>query len=158
MSITRPTVEKKAFSVRIEAVTPIAAPVERAWSVLSDTDAYGSWNPFVKRLDGQLAPGEKIEVSLALAGRKPQKMKPRIVGYEPGRSFEWLGQVGPRAVFDGRHRFELRPVDEGRCELVQSEVLSGVLVPFFKRMLTGPTPDAFVALNEAFKERVENVG
>jgi hypothetical protein len=153
---TQPTVEKKAFSVRIEAVTPVDAPVQKAWSVLSDTSAYDSWNPFVKRLDGRLAPGERIEVSLVLAGRKPQKMKPRIVGYEPGRAFEWLGQFGPRGVFDGRHRFELRPIDEGRCELVQSEVLSGMLVPFFKKMLTGPTPDAFSALNEAFKARVEN--
>jgi hypothetical protein len=156
MPTTQPKVEKKAFSVRIEAVTPISAPVERAWSVLSDTSAYGSWNPFVKRLDGQLKPGERIEVMLALEGRKPQKMKPRIVGCEPGRSFEWLGQFGPRGVFDGRHRFELRPLADGGCELVHSEVLSGALVPFFRRMLTGPTPDAFVALNEAFKARVED--
>jgi hypothetical protein len=84
-------------------------------------------------------------------------LKPRVVSYEPSRSFEWLGQIGPRGVFDGRHRFELRPVADGQCELVHSEVLSGVLVPFFKRMLTGPTPEAFVALNQAFKERVENV-
>jgi hypothetical protein len=157
MTNTRLIVERKTFSVRIEAVTPVDAPVESAWSVLSDTDAYGSWNPLVRQLKGQLTPGGKIEVSLALAGRKPQRMAPRIVGCEPGRSFEWLGQFGPRGVFDGRHRFELRPIDEGRCELVHSEVLSGALIPFFKRMLTGPTPDAFVALNEAFKARVESV-
>jgi hypothetical protein len=156
MPSTRPTVERKPFAVKVEAVTPIDAPVEDAWSVLSDTAAYGSWNPFVKQLKGELVAGQKVEVSLALEGRKLQKMNPRIVSCEPGRSFEWLGQVGPRGVFDGRHRFELRPVGEGRCELVHSEVLSGVLVPFFKSMLTGPTPDAFVALNEAFKARVEN--
>jgi hypothetical protein len=156
MPSTRPTVERKTFAVRVEAVTTIDAPIEKAWSVLSDTAAYPTWNPFVKRLDGQLAPAQRIEVTLALEGRKLQKMKPRIVGYEPGRSFEWLGQVGLRGVFDGRHRFELRPVTDGRCELIHSEVLSGVLVPFFKTMLTGPTPDAFVALNEAFKKRVEN--
>ena len=157
MSTTQPVVEKRTFSVRIEATTQIDAPVDSAWSVLSDTSAYGSWNPFVKRLDGQLAPGETIEVTMALAGRKPQELKPRIVGFEPGRSFEWLGQIGPRGVFDGRHRFELRPLTDERCELVQSEVLSGALVPFFKGMLTGSTPAAFVALNEAFKARVENV-
>ncbi len=156
MITTRPTVHQTAFAVRVEAVTPIDAPVEAAWSVLSDTAAYATWNPFVKRLEGQLVPGERIEVALQLEGRKLQRMKPRVVSCEPGRSFEWHGQFGPRGVFDGRHRFELRPVADGRCELVQSEVLSGVLVPFFKNMLTGPTPDAFAALNEAFKERVEN--
>jgi len=29
-------------------------------------------------------------------------------------------------------------------------------VPFFKKMLTGPTPEAFAAPNEAFKDRVEH--
>ena len=156
MRKTRTAVESKAFAVTVEAVTPVDAPVEQAWQVLSDTTAYGSWNPFVRRLDGPLVSGEHIEVDLQLAGRKLQKMKPRVVKVEPGKSFEWLGQFGPRGVFDGRHRFELRPLGTGRCELVQSEVLSGALVPFFKKMLTGPTPEAFAALNEAFKDRVEH--
>ena len=158
MQMTRPTVDTTALSVRIEAVTEIDAPADRAWSVLSDTAAYGSWNPFVTRLEGPLVQGERIEVVLQLDGRKPQTMTPRLVRVDEGTSFEWLGQFGPRGVFDGRHRFELRPRDGGRCVLVQSEVLSGALVPFFRRMLTGPTPDAFVALNEAFKRRVEHDG
>ena len=139
MRKTRTTVESKAFAVTVEAVTPVDAPVEQAWQVLSDTAAYGSWNPFVRRLDGPLVSGEHIEVDLQLAGRKLQKMKPRVVKIEPGKSFEWLGQFGPRGVFDGRHRFELRPLGTGRCELVQSRFL-GALVPFFKKMLTGPLP------------------
>ena len=155
MQTTRHTVESKAFSVKVEAVTQIDAPVDKAWKVLVDTSAYGSWNPFVKRLEGSLVPGERIEVDLQLEGRKLQKMKPRLVSLDQGKSFEWLGQFGPRGVFDGRHRFELRSLANDRCELVQSEVLSGALVPFFKKMLTGPTPDAFVELNEAFKKRVE---
>jgi len=155
MQMTRPTVESKAFSVKVEAVTPIEAPVDKAWKVLTDTSEYGSWNPFVRRLEGPLVPGQHIEVDLQLEGRKLQKMKPRLVSLDQGKSFEWLGQFGPRGVFDGRHRFELRSLANDRCELVQSEVLSGALVPFFKKMLTGPTPDAFVELNEAFKKRVE---
>ena len=54
MRKTRTTVESKAFAVTVEAVTPVDAPVEQAWQVLSDTTAYGSWNPFVRRLDGPL--------------------------------------------------------------------------------------------------------
>jgi len=158
MQTTRPRVERTAFTVTVEAVTPIDAPMEQAWQVLAATEAYGSWNPFVRRLEGRLVAGERIEVDLQLEGRKLQKMKPRLVAVEPGRFFEWLGRFGPPGVFDGRHRFELRPLGAGSCELVQSEVLSGALVPVFHKMLTGPTPDAFVALNETFKQRVEHVG
>jgi len=156
VSSTRSTIETKAFAVTVSAVTTIEAPAELAWGVLSDTAAYGSWNPFVKRLDGPLVEDGHIEVDLQLPGRKLQTMKPRVVGFELGRSFEWLGQFGPRGVFDGRHRFEIRPTGGSTCELVQSEVLSGLLVPLFKKMLTGPTPEAFVALNEAFKKEVED--
>jgi len=148
-------VESRTFSVKVEAVTPIDAPIDEAWKVLADTNAYGTWNPFVQRIEGPLVQGEHIEVDLQLEGRKLQKMRPRLVSVDQGTSFEWLGQFGPRGIFDGRHRFELRPLAGDRCELLQSEVLSGALVPFFKKMLTGPTPDAFVALNDAFKRRVE---
>lgn len=141
------------FSVDIEAVTPIDAPADRAWNVLADTDSYPEWNPLVRRFDGPLVEGQKVAVELHLPGRKPQSMSPRIVEVVPGRAFEWLG--GTRGVFDGRHRFEIRAVDARRCELVQSERLSGLLVPAFKKMLTGPTPAAFTALNDAFKVRVE---
>jgi len=67
MRETRTTVESKAFAVTVEAVTAVDAPVEQAWQVLSDTAAYGSWNPFVRRLDGPLVSGEHIEVDLQLA-------------------------------------------------------------------------------------------
>jgi len=39
---------------------------------------------------------------------------------------------------------------------VHSERLSGVLTPFFRKMLTEETTAAFVAYNEAFKRRVES--
>lgn len=156
--MTVPAVSHTAFSVRLSAVTEIDAPAELAWSVLADTASYGAWNPFVRRLEGALIPGGRLEVDLQLEGRKLQTMRPRLISVEPGRAFEWLGQVGPRGVFDGRHRFEIRPLADGRCELVQSEVLSGLLVPMFRAMLTGPTPAAFVALNDAFRARVDAVG
>lgn len=153
---TAPTVTTTAFSVNVTATTRIAAPAEAVWAVLADTDRYGSWNPFVRRFDGPLRPGERITVELHLEGRKPQTMRPEVVAVEAGRYFEWLGGFGVGGVFDGRHRFEVIAVDSGHCDLVQSERLSGLLVPFFKKMLTGPTPVAFVALNEALKARVEN--
>jgi hypothetical protein len=156
MVTTTPSVRTTPFSVTVEAATTIDAPAERAWAVLTDTAAYASWNPFVRRLDGVLTPGERIEVDLQLEGRRLQTMKPTVTGMDPGRSFEWRGRVGVRGLFDGHHRFEIRPVDDGSCTLVQSETLSGVLVPLFKRMLTGPTPQAFLALNEAFKRQVED--
>jgi hypothetical protein len=56
-------------------------------------------------------------------------------------------------VRGGRHRFDVQPLGEGRSRFVQSERLSGALVPLFRSMLTGPTPEAFAAMNDALAKR-----
>lgn len=144
-----------AFAVDIRARTPIAAPAEAAWAVLADTASYPEWNPFVHRLEGDLREGSRIEVDLRLEGRKPQRLRPTVVEVVDGAAFEWLGSVGVPGLLDGRHRFELRPTGASTCELLHTERLSGLLIPLFRTMLTTATPAAFVALNDALKDRVE---
>lgn len=155
---TAVTVDTTAFTVTVRAVTAIEASAEATWAVLSDTGSYPEWNPFVRRFDGELTVGAKVDVELQLEGRKAQTMSPTIMDVEPGRTFEWLGGFGFRGVLDGRHRFEIEPIDADGCRLIQSEKLSGALVPIFRRLLTGPTPSAFVASNEALRARVEDAG
>ncbi len=144
------------FSVDIRARTTIAAPANAAWAVLTDTASYPDWNPFVRRLEGELQRGSRIVVDLEVGDREPQRMRPTIVALEEGSTLEWLGRVGVPGVLDGRHRFEIRTIDATRSELVHAERLSGALVPVFRQLLTVETPAAFVACNEAFKRRVES--
>lgn len=152
-STTTTDVRSTAFAVEITAVTGIDAPAERVWAVLADTAAYPEWNPFVRALRGPLVPGGRIEVDLQLPGRDLQTMRPALVAVDTGRSFTWVGHVGPRGVFDGRHCFTVEPLGPGRSRLVHHERLSGLLVPAFRGMLTGATPRAFTALNDALAAR-----
>ncbi len=145
---------RKALSVTVEAVTHVATPPERVWSVLTDTDAYPSWNPFVRSISGQLVAGERLTVALKPTDAEPRTMAPTVVEVVPGRSFTWLGKVGVRGVLDGRHRFTVTADGDG-SRLVQHERLSGLLVPAFRRLLTVDTPAAFVASNDALKARAE---
>ena len=48
----------KAFSV----VTPIRAPAERIRALLTDAPGYPRWNKTVDKIDGRIAPGERITV------------------------------------------------------------------------------------------------
>lgn len=148
-------VVKKVFSIELTVTTVIDRPANQVWAVLVDTDRWRDWNPFVTEFVGKLVPDERVAVTLQLPGRKALQMRPRIVEVNEKRSFAWLGSLGFRGVFDGRHHFEVRPVSLQTCELIQRERLGGVLVPMFRSMITGPTTNAFVALNEACKERVE---
>src|SRR5579871_2089178 len=121
--MTECSVAVRPFAVTVEATTELAVPATKAWKVLADTAAYPEWNPFVTAFDGPLAVGHRVRVELSLPGRKPQRMRPRLVEVVPGRSFTWLGSVGVRGLFDGRHHFEIVPEGEDRCRLVQSERL-----------------------------------
>lgn len=155
MSSTVSSLKVATFSVSIQTVTAIDAPAAAVWGTLTDFASYPSWNPFIKRLRGALTLGERLEVDLLIPGKKVQSMRPRVTEYSAGRSFVWLGRIGPRGIFDGRHRFEVISTGAASCELHQSEKLTGLMIPFFKGMLTGPTVTAFASLNEAIKDRVE---
>ena len=87
-------------------------------------------------------------------GGSAMTFKPTVTEVDPGVRFEWLGSLGIRGIFDGRHRFELSPTQEG-TRLIHSEEFTGVLVPFLKRFLDTKTRSGFVAMNESLKTRVE---
>ena len=57
-------------------------------------------------------------------------------------------------IFDGRHRFELEPIDENRTLLRHSEHFNGVLVRFMRKSLDTQTLAGFEAMNQALAERV----
>lgn len=151
MASTDIRVRTTPFSVTITAETPVAADAATVWRVLTDTVAYPSWNPFVRRLDGDLVEGSRLTVDLQ-PGEKITTLRPRVVDVQPGRSFSWLGHVGVPGLLDGRHTFSVEPDGDG-TRLVQLETLSGLLTPLFRRMLTTETPAAFEASNDALAAR-----
>jgi hypothetical protein len=132
----------------------IEATPEQVWAVLSDLGAYRSWNPFVTDLQGAVVEGTRLRVRLSPPGGRGITMKPRVTVAEPARAFEWLGHLGVPGVFDGRHRFELRPTATGTT-LVQRETFSGVLASLLLRVLAEKTTAGFLSMNEALKARVE---
>jgi hypothetical protein len=148
-------VTRHRFSVEITAATEIDATPERVWAVLTDTAAYPTWNPFLRRLEGSLEVGSTLTVDLRpREDATPRTMTPRVVDVTPGRSFAWLGQIAVPGVLDGRHAFTVEPMSDGSSRFVQHERLSGLLVPFFRTLLTVDTPRGFAAMNDALATRV----
>lgn len=141
------TVTSTAFRVEIVTSIEIDRPAPDVWAALVDREAYPQWNTFIRSWQGELAIGERQTVRIEPTSSSGQTFRPRIVELDPGRLLVWLGRVGIPGVLDGRHRFEIVPVDANRSRLIHSEVLSGVLVPIFRRMLTVDTPAAFVRMN-----------
>jgi hypothetical protein len=132
----------------------IAAPPDVVWRVLAETDRYGDWNPFIRRLRGELRDGAKLEVEIAPPGGRPMTFKPTVVAAAPGRELRWLGRLLVPGLFDGEHCFFLEALPEGRTRFVQSERFSGLLVGLLGATLS-KTSAGFEQMNRALKVRAE---
>jgi hypothetical protein len=132
----------------------IDAPPAAVWAVLSDTDAYADWNPFVRRLDGDLREGARLEARIAPPGGRAMTFRPTVLAAEPGRELRWLGRLLVPGLFDGEHRFLLEPLADGRTRFVQSERFDGILVRLLRKSLA-KTAAGFEQMNAALKRRVE---
>lgn len=132
----------------------IEAPPAAVWAVLADTDRYSEWNPFVRRLSGELREGAGLDVRITPPGGRPMTFKPTVLAVEPQRELRWLGRFLLPGLFDGEHSFELEPLGDGRTRFTQRERFSGILVGLLKRSL-GKTQLGFEQMNAALKSRVE---
>jgi hypothetical protein len=101
----------------------------------------------VVRIAGEAGPGPRLDVTIALKNGRRMKFAPKVVEFEPGRRFGWLGKLWVSGLFDGLHRFEVEPAPFGST-FVHSEEFRGLLPPFFGRLLKD-THDSLVAMNEA---------
>ena len=90
---------------RFSITTDVAAPAERVWQVMSDTDRWHEWTPSVtsvKRLGGgPLAVGSRAVI------RQP-RFPPalwEVTAIEPGTSFTWVS-LAPGLRVIGHHSVE----------------------------------------------------
>ncbi len=132
----------------------IEASPQAVWEILMDFGSYPEWNPFIVALAGTAELGEQLEVSMQPPGGRSMKFRPKVTVLEPTTRLQWLGKLGIKGVFDGRHQFTIEPTSDG-TRFVQSEVFTGILVPLLSRSLDGATRRGFEAMNTALKERAE---
>lgn len=131
-----------------------AAP-ETVWAVLTDFSAYGTWNPFVHRIEGPLTVGGRLLVELRPDDGRPFTVRPTVLVAEPGREFRWLGRLAVPGLFSGEHAFRLLRRSDGGVRFVHEETFRGCLVGLFWPKLNGATRRGFEAMNRALKARAE---
>jgi hypothetical protein len=134
----------------------INASAERVWRVLTDFAAYPKWNPFVRRVEGEVSVGARLHVYIQPSGGKGMSFRPTVLIADPNREFRWLGHLWLPGLFDGEHSFSIEPLVEGRVRFVQRERFGGLLVPLLSKMLDGDTRRGFEETNRALKLRVES--
>jgi hypothetical protein len=138
------------MSLTLYTEITINATPEKVWEELIDFNSYPTWNPFITSIKGIPTKGNKL-----IANISGMKFKPIVLESIPNKKLVWLGKIGIKGLFDGKHSFEITPQQQG-CKFIQRENFSGILVPFFKRKLMEATKKGFISMNEQLKGRVEN--
>jgi hypothetical protein len=124
------------------------------WAVIGDFAAYPEWNPFIRRISGELREGARLEVRIQPPQARATTFKPTVRSVEPNRELRWLGRLLVPGIFDGEHSLSIEPLESGRARFVQSERFSGILVGLARGTLE-KTDTGFEQMNAALKARVE---
>lgn len=132
----------------------IDAPPAVVWQVLTDTDAYPAWNPHVVEATGELAVGSTLDITVRREGVRDRSMRVTVTDLEPERQLAWVGRVVSPLLFEGRHVYELDPLDDGRTRLINREEVRGVLGGL---VVTDQPEVDYETMNRALAARVERV-
>ncbi len=146
---------KSTFCLRLHTDIDIAASAERVWEILTDFQAYETWNPAIPRAAGSAIPGTMLDVDIHWPGLKRGRYKLRVLEAETNRRLRWLGRFLVPALMDGNHVFVLEPLAGDRCRVTQEEDFIGLIVPIFRPWLTQNVLDGFKQINEAMARRAE---
>jgi hypothetical protein len=138
---------------RISTDVIINAPINKVWVELTDFNKYPDWNPFIRKVSGDIKKGNNIQVTFQIQGSNPIVFTPEIKLYEANNIFQWEGRLLIPGIFTGRHTFQLIKIDPNKTKLIQKENFNGILVPFFD---LDSTLKGFKLMNKELKNRIEN--
>jgi hypothetical protein len=134
-----------------EASADIAAAPDAVWAILTDASAYAGWDSGVQRVEGRIAPGEKIKV---VSEANPGRAFPvRVTAFEPARTMTWTGGM-PLGLFKGVRRFTLTPEEGGGTRFTMREEYTGPMLPLIWRSMPDLGP-SFRQFAQGLKARAE---
>lgn len=135
-----PRAERSTFRQSMGVAIEIDAPPQTVWSLLTDVAGFPSWNSQIDTLEGDIADGGQVAMTVPYAPGRTFKVKVRDV--KPNESMVWADGFAP--MFRGVRTFTLTPVS-GRTRFEMVEVMFGAMLP----MIRGSLPD-FAPAFEAY--------
>jgi hypothetical protein len=139
----------KSFSTTIE----IQSSPETVWAILTNGAAWTNWNSTIDKVEGTIAPGEKITVFSKVSPGRAFPLK--VSEYVPGQRMVWSGGM-PLGLFKGQRTYTLTPKGKG-VEFGIREEFSGLMAPLITKSIPDlqPSFETFAADLKRRAERTE---
>ena len=116
-----------------EARIEISAPPARIWRILTDAAGITSWDSGIDRIDGRIAPGERITLYSRVSPGRPFKLT--VAEFEEPHRMVWRGGM-PLGLFTGVRTYTLTPRGPFTSFAMREE-FSGLMLP----LIRGGMPD-----------------
>ncbi len=140
----------------LRAETTVDAPRSVVWAVLTDVEAYATWNPSL-RVRGSLAVGDRPWALLVDRGLPTVPFRPEVRRNDPERELRWRTELPFGAVTaDHTFRIESAAADDG-VRFVQAERFAGPAADPVLRRLARPIRRTFERMNAALSARAETL-
>jgi hypothetical protein len=126
-----------------ESTALIEARPEAIWAILTDAPGYADWDSGVVRVEGAIAPQERIKVVSETNAKRAFPVK--VTEFAPGERMVWSGGM-PLGLFKGVRTFRLTPED-GATRFTMREEYSGPMLPLIWRSMPdlGPSFEQFAS-------------
>jgi hypothetical protein len=127
-----------------EASALIQASPQAIWALITDATGLSRWDSGIERVDGRIAPGEKITIYSKI---NPSRGFPtRVTDFLPGRSMCWSGGM-PLGLFKGVRTFTLTQQDARTTRFTMREEFTGLMLPMIWKSMPdlGPSFEQFAS-------------
>ena len=108
----------------------IASSPARVWDVLTRFDAFPEWNPFIRKVSGELREGGRLEVQIQPPGQNGMTFRPVLVSVRPHRSCTGLAAFGSRGFSMASMSSPSKTCGATKCALSSVSVSEGSWFPF----------------------------
>ena len=132
------------------ASTTITASPEIIWGILANASGYPDWDTSMDRIEGELAPGEKVTFYTKLSS---QAFPVKVTAFEPGNKMVLTGGL-PLGLFKSERTHTLSAAEDGKTRFHTQEVFSGLLLPLFGKNIPDLTEN-FQGFVAALKQEAE---
>ena len=138
----RATSTKSAFARATTIAIVINAPRQTVWALLTDAAGFPRWNSTVTKIEGTIAAGEKLRISVPISKRT---FTPRVLDFDPPQSMVW--RDGAKPMFWGIRDYTLTAPSSSTTKFTMTETIRGLMLPLAGRSLPdfGPVFERYAA-------------
>ncbi|MBV7339159.1 SRPBCC domain-containing protein [Chloroflexi bacterium TSY] len=139
----RATLTQSAFRKEFGVAINIEASPAQVWSRLTDAADIPRWTSTVSSVEGRIAKGEKIALTVPYAPGRTFNLT--VQECVPQKKLVWGDDMAP--MFKGIRTYTLTEKSDGSTDFSMVEVLTGVMLPLIGRSLPdfGPPFEQYAA-------------